>query len=132
MGSSCIVQPSVFKLAMCFLRPIITIFTSLHKRHPKTIKPKSSHSAQPDRQRLLRLNRPWYATPRQHHTGQQRQFQAVGLAVLDAIAAERVEGADGAARGQGGHGARADVACYSAPGGQAGEDVGDLAEGVGS
>ena len=132
MCSFVTLRPILISIGNIFSRPItitITIPCLLHKRHPKTIQPKSSDSAQPDGQRLLRLERARHTTSRQHHTGQQRQFQAVGLAILDAIAAESVQGADGATCGEGGHGARADVACDSAPGREAGEDVGDLAGG---
>jgi len=100
-------------------------------RHPKTIQPHRGQRTQPNRQRLLRLDRPRETAARQNDAGEQRELDAVALAVLDPIAAQGVQGADAAAGGEGGDGGGADVAGYAAGRGEGGEDVGDLVEGLG-
>ena len=81
--------------------------------------------AESDWQRLSRAHGTRDAACGQHGRGQQGELQSVRLAVRDAPSAARVEGADGAACGDGRHGAGAHVAHGAAAGGEAGKDVGD-------
>ena len=96
------------------------------QRAPKSPKPQPRQQTQPNRQALLRLNRPRDTAAGQNHAGEQRQLDAVGLALRDAVAAEGVQGADGAAGGDGGDAAHADVAEGAAAGGEGGEEVGGV------
>jgi len=92
--------------------------------HPKPHQPIHSNHTQSNRQRLLGLNRPGQATPRQHRTGQQRYLRAIGLAGADALGTEGVQSSDADAGDDGGDGARADVACDAPAGGEDGEEEG--------
>lgn len=106
--------------AITFLLPPI------RKRRPKLPQPNRCQHTQPRRQGLKStLHRPGDATPRQHHACEQSQFHAVGRFLVDAVAAEQVEGADGAACGQRGDRTGADVAGYAPRGGEGSEDEGD-------
>jgi len=101
----------------------------IHQRTPKRKQPKRRQNTQPNRQRLLALNRPRNRTAGQNDRSQQSELHAVGLALLDAVAAKGVKGADRAAGGDGRYGACAHVACDTAAGCEGREDVGGCWEG---
>ena len=100
------------------------------KRHTELPQPKTSQHAQSNRQRLLTPDGARDRATGQDDAGQQTQLYAVRLAVCDAVAAQPVQGADGAAGCDRGDRTRAYIAHCTAAGGQAGEDVGDVSGGV--
>jgi len=100
------------------------------ERHTELVQTKTRQDTQSNRQRLLRPNRARDRATGQNNTGQQAEFDAVGLAVLDAVAAKAVEETDGAAGDDRWHAACAHVTHGAAACGQAGQDVGDVSEGL--
>ena len=96
------------------------------KRHTELIQAESRQHAETHGQRLLRSKGARNAAASEDDAGEEREFDAVGLAVLQAITAEGVEGTDGATGGQRGDGARAHVARDATAGSQRGENVSDL------
>lgn len=122
-------HPSSFPRSSSHLDLVLVI----PPRHRTRISPhaKASQQAESNGQALLRLDRARDAAASQHDAGQQRELDAVGLLLRDAVGAQRVEGADGAAGGHGGDAAGAKVADGAAAGGEGGEDVADLGEGLG-
>ena len=74
----------------------IPSFTNLlhlrHKRPPIHKQSRRSEHTQPRRQKLLRLDRSREGASSQEHGRQEREFNAVGLALGDAVAAETVLG----------------------------------------
>lgn len=60
--------------------------------HTEAVEAKQCQSTQASWQRLLRLERARNTATRQYNTGKQRQLDAVGLAVLDAVTTKGVEG----------------------------------------
>ena len=102
-------------------------------RHRTSISPhaKARQKTQTNRQTLLTLDRARDAAAGEHDAGQQRELNAVRLLVRDAVCAQRVQGADGAASRYRGDAAGAKVADGAAARGEGGEDVADLGEGLG-
>lgn len=97
------------------------------KRHSKVVQASDSQHAQPSWERFPTLQSSGNGASGQHNTRQQREFNTVGLAVLDAVAAESVERTNAAACYERRDGACTEVASDTAACGEGGEDEGDLA-----
>lgn len=92
-------KPYPFRSDTFLGRPIVllhrwAILPLVRKRNPKLVQPCQRQYTQPHRQWFLRLQGPRHTASRQHHARQQRELDTIALSVLDAVAAEGVQGAD--------------------------------------
>lgn len=93
---------------------------------PKNQKPINRHKAQPNRHGLASLNSPRNRASTQDNRGQETQLITVGLARAKTLETVEIEGADGETGCDGGDGAGACIADYSAEGGEDGEGEGGV------
>lgn len=105
------------------------VFT--RKCHPEIPQPQRRQRAQPNGQRLLCLQCTRHARAGKHEAGEEREFDAVRLSVRDAVAAQSIQCPNATTRREGRNRACAHVARDATACSQAGEDVGDGAEGLG-
>lgn len=97
-------------------------------RRTKSVQSKGSQQAQPNRQRLARLDGAGDRAASKNKRGKECELDAVSVAVLDAQAAEDIQQTDSHACGDGGNGPGADVTRDASTGGECTEKESNICE----